>query len=136
MRVDTGRDFQSRVMGDTASTGTGVYAAANWIGLTTNATAAAAADTVTTWEAVEIQNSGGGLNRAQAIYAHTAGASTYTLTKTFTVNGSDPASSTINKVAVLNAARPGGALVFESAVGSPPTVVSGDQLAVTETITI
>lgn len=136
LRVDSGKDFQSRVMGDTASTGTGSYAAANFIGLSTSATAPAAGDTVTTWEAVELQAASGGLNRAQATYAHTAGASTYTLTKAFTANANDGASNTIQKIGVLNAARPGGSLVFETALSSPPALVAGDQLTITETVTI
>src|SRR4051794_40995076 len=113
MRVDTGKDFQAGVMGDTASTGTGVYAAANYIGLSTSATAPAASDTRTTWEGggVEMNAASGGLNRAQAAYAHTTGASTYTLTKTFTANANDGASNTIQKIGVLNAARGAGTLV-------------------------
>lgn len=128
MRTDAGKDFQSRVMGDTASNGTGSYAAANYIALTENATAPAAGDTALTGEL-----SGSGLGRAQATYAHTAGASTYTLTKAFT--SSDATARTINKVGVLNASS-AGTLVFESAVTSPPVLASGDVLTITETVSI
>lgn len=128
MRTDAGKDFQSKVMGDTASTGTGSYAAANYLALTENATAPAAGDTTLTGELTA-----SGLGRAQATYAHTAGASTYTLTKAFT--SSDATPRTINKMAVFNASS-AGTMPFESAVPSPPTLVSGDQLTLTETISI
>lgn len=128
LRTDAGKDFQSRVMGDTASTGTGIYAAANYIALTENNTAPAAGDTALTGELTA-----SGLGRAQAAYAHTGGASTYTLTKTFT--SSDGTSRTINKVGVFNASS-SGTLVFTTAVPSPPTLVSGDSLTITETVTI
>ena len=114
MRTNAGADFQARVMADTASTGTGVYAAANYIGLTANATAPAAGNTTLTGEIAS-----GTLNRAQATYAHTNGTNTYTLTKTFTSDQS----VTIAKIGVFNAATAG-------------TMVSGDQLQITETVTL
>lgn len=117
-------------MGDGAASGagTGAMRPADYIALTENATAPADSDTALAGELTA-----GGLGRAQATYAHTAGASTYTLTKTFT--SSDATARTINKVGVLNASSTG-TLVFETAVPSPPTLVSGDQLTVTETVTI
>ena len=127
-RVAAGRDFQSRVMGDTASTGTGIYSSANFIALTENATAPADSDTVLAGELTS-----GGFTRAIAAYAHGAGTSTYTLTKTFT--SSDATSRVLQKIAVFNALS-GGTMVFETAIPSPPTLVSGDQVALTETVTI
>lgn len=128
MRVASGRDLQSRVLGDTASTGTGAYAPANWMAITENTTAPADADTALLGELT-----GGGLARAQAAYAHTAGASTYTLTKTFT--SSDATARTANKVGVFNAST-AGTMMFETPVPSPPTLVSGDSLTLTHTVTI
>lgn len=128
LRTDAGKDFQSRVMGDTASTGTGTYAAANWLALTENVTAPAAGDTALTGELAAF-----GLARAQAAYAHTGGAATYTLTKTFT--SSDVSTRTIQKVGVFNASS-AGTLVFSTAVPSPPALVSGDSLTITETVSI
>lgn len=128
LRTNAGGDFQARVMGDTASTGTGSYASASYIALTENATAPAAGDTTLTGELTT-----GGLGRAQATYAHTNGTTTYTLTKAFT--SSDGTARTINKVAVFNASSTG-TMVFETAVASPPTIISGDQLTVTETVTM
>lgn len=133
LRTDAGKDFQSRVMGDTASTGTGSYAAANYIALTANTTAPAAGDTTLT---AEITTAGGGLIRAQATYAHTAGASTYTLTKTFTTNGSDSLPVTVGKIGVFNASS-SGTMVFETLVSPTATLSAvGDQLTITETVTI
>lgn len=126
MRVNSGRDFQARVMSDTASTGTGAYAAANYIGLTANAAAPVATDTTLTTEVVT-----GTLNRAQATYAHTNGTNTYTLTKTFTSDQS----ITVAKIGVFNAAT-AGTMVFESLLNATATLVSGDQLQITEQVTL
>lgn len=126
LRTDAGRDFQSRVMGDTASTGTGAYAPATFIGLTANSTAPAAASTTLTGEIAS-----GTLIRAVAVYAHTNGTATYTLTKTFTSDQS----VTINKIGVFNAST-GGTLVFETLLNAAATLVSGDQLQITETVTL
>lgn len=128
LKTNAGQDFQARVMADTSSNGTASYAAANYIALSTDGTAPAAGDTTLTSELV-----GSGLQRAQATYAHTAGTNTYTLTKAFT--SSDGTSRTINKIGIFNASSTG-TLVFETAVSSPPTLVSGDQLTVTETVTM
>jgi len=128
MRTNAGSDFQAKVMADTSSTGTGAYAAANYIALSTDATAPAASDTTL---ASELTASG--LGRAQATYGHTAGAASYTLSKTFT--SSDATPRTINKIGVFNASSVG-TLVFETALTTPPTLVSGDQLTVTETVSM
>lgn len=133
MRTSGGADFQARVMSDTASTGTGSYAAANWIALTANTAAPAAGDTALTGE---IATAGGGLLRAQAAYAHTLGTNTYTLTKTFTGNASDVYPVAIAKIGVLNAATVGG-LVFETLLNAVATLnASGDAVTVTETVTM
>lgn len=113
-------------MADTASTGTGAYAPANYIGLTANATAPAAGDTTLTGEI-----GSGTLVRAQATYAHTNGTNTYTLTKTFTSDQS----VVIAKIGVFNAPT-GGTMVFESLLSATATLVSGDQLAITEVVTL
>ncbi len=76
-----------------------------------------------------------GFTRKLAVWAHTAAATTYTLQTTFTCVGG---STTINKEAVFGAATvtAGGVMPFESAEPSPPTMVSGDTLQNTCTITI
>lgn len=60
---------------------------------------------------------------------HTTGATSYSIAHTFTATGT----STINNEGVLTAASLG-TLVFESAEPSPPTLVSGDTLAQTVSV--
>ena len=101
---------------------------AAWIALTTDATAPAATDTTLATELTTL-----GFSRAVGTYAHTAAATTYTLTKLFTATGT----ATINKSAIFGAATSAnGVMPFESAVTSPPTLISGDTLTMTATITI
>lgn len=126
LRTNGGADFQAGVMGNTASTGTGAYAAANYIGLTANATAPAATDTTLTGEVTT-----GSLARAQAAYSHTTSAASYTLQKTFTSDQS----VTIAKIGVFNASA-AGTMVFETLLNATATLVSGDQLTVTETVSL
>ena len=133
LRTDAGRDFQSRVMGDSASNGTGAYAPAKYIGVTANAVAPAAGNTVLAGEVTV-----GSLARAQATYAHVNGTATYTLTKTFT---SDQA-IVVAKMGVFNGAGPGGAasvsntLVFETLLSDTASMYSGDQTQITQTVTL
>lgn len=126
MRVNSGTDFQAKVMADTASTGTGAYAAANYIGLTANTTSPSATDTTLSGEVTS-----GSLARAQAAYAHTTGASSYTLTKTFTSDQT----IVVAKIGVFNASS-GGTMVFETLLPAVASLQSGDQVAVTETVTL
>jgi len=126
LRTDAGRDFQAKVMGDTASTGTGAYASAVYIGLTANSSAPAAGDTTLAGEIAS-----GTLIRAAAIYAHTTGTASYTLTKTFTSDQS----VVVAKIGVFNASTTG-TMVFESLLNATATLVSGDQLQITETVTL
>jgi hypothetical protein len=126
LRTDAGRDWQARVMGDTASNGTGSYAPATYIGLTANSTAPASGDTTLTGEIAS-----GTLARAQATYAHTNGQATYTLTKTFTSDQT----VVIAKMAVFTASS-GGTMVFETLLSATASLVSGDQLQITETVTL
>lgn len=103
-----------------------------YMALTTNATGASATDT-----SLAEELTGSGWTRAQCTYAHTTGATTYTLTKTFT--SADATPRTINKMAIFNALSNAGTpaqMIFESAITSPPTLVSGDTITVTETVTI
>jgi hypothetical protein len=126
LRTNSGRDWQARVMGDTASTGTGAYAAANYIGVTANSTAPAAGDTTLAGEITV-----GSLARVQAAYGHTDGQATYTLTRTFTSDQT----VTLQKIGVFNAAA-GGTMAFESPLNAPAVMVSGDNLQIVETVTL
>lgn len=128
-QTNAGRDMISAQVGGTSAQ----PAAANYIALTANNTAPNATDTVLTGE---ITTASGGLVRAQATYAHTTGTATYTLSKTFTANGSDVLPVTIAKTGTLNAASVG-TLAFETLLSSTATLTgSGDQLVYTDTFTV
>jgi hypothetical protein len=134
MRTNAGADFQARVMGDTSSNGTGSYAPGVYHALTANATAPALGDTTL---AAEITTAGGGLIRKVAAYAHTNGTSTYTLTTTFTANGSDALPVTIAKMGTFNATPSGGTLVYTTLLSATATLTaSGDALTLTQTVTM
>jgi hypothetical protein len=101
---------------------------ANHLAVTANAVAPSSADTTLT---AEITTSD--LKRSLAVFSHTAAASTYSLTKVFSAT----TSVTINKGATFASAVAGnGAMPFETAEPSPPTLISGDQLTQISTITI
>lgn len=105
-----------------------------WIAFTENAAAPAVTDVLLTAELVV--GTSAGLERQLCTWAHTAGASTYTLTKTSTLTGATP--RTINKAAVFNSSRDvtGQMMVFATAMPNPPTLVTNDQVTSTYTITI
>ncbi len=100
-----------------------------FMGLTENAGAAAATDTALTGELTT-----GGCNRQLATFAHTAGTSTYTMVKTFSVTASFPA---IHKGALFTASNvtAGGIMVFEAVLNADANVINGDSLQVTATVT-
>ncbi len=123
LRTNAGADFQKNQMSGTA------VAVANYIAVTANATAAAAADTTLTAE--ETTN---GLARATGTFAGgAAGSTSYTLSKTFTYSGGS--AITLAKAGMFNAAS-AGTMVFEAVFGSTATLVSGDQITVTWTVNI
>lgn len=125
IKTNAGQDFQYNVMANSASNGTGAYAPANYIALTSNATAPNATDTSLANEATA------GLARVQAsTISHTAGTNTYSLQKTFTSDQS----LTVNKIGIFNASSTG-TMVFETTI-TAATLVSGDQLQITETVTM
>ncbi len=129
MKTNAGNDFQAKQMGGAAS----ATAVAKWVAITANATAPAAGDTTLT---AEITTAGGGLVRQVGAYAHTGGAASYTITTTFTANGSDSLPVTIAKRGIFDAASAGN-LVFETLVSPTATLsASGDTLTLTDTITL
>lgn len=101
-----------------------------YMALTENAGAAAATDTVLTGEITT-----GGCARTLATYAHTGGAATLTLSKTFSVTASFPA---IHKIGEFTASTltAAGIMVYETVLNADANVISGDSLQVTHTITI
>lgn len=102
---------------------------AAWMAVTQNAVAPAASDTTLTAELTTADWA-----RSVGTYSHTAAAATYVLVHLF----SSTTSVTINKEAILGACNVtgGGVMPFESAEPSPPTLISGDTLTQTVTITI
>lgn len=102
---------------------------ASFLAVTQNAVAPANTDTTLTAELTTADWA-----RSVGSWSHTAAATTYVLTHTFT----STTTVTINKEAVFGAVNTtgGGVMPFESAEPSPPTLVSGDTLAQTITITI
>jgi hypothetical protein len=100
-----------------------------YIALTENAGAPAAGDTSLTGEITT-----GGCGRALGLYAHTLGAATYTLSKTFSVTASFPA---IHKAGLFPSSTASGAIMaFETALNADANVVNLDSLAVTWTVTL
>ena len=130
MLTNAGKDHIAKQVAGAASTST----VAVYVALTANSSAAAATDTTLTGEIV---TAGGGLLRALGTYAHTTSTSVYTITKTFTTNGSDSLPVTIAKVGIFDTATSGGALVFETLLGTTATLsASGDTLTITQTVTL
>lgn len=107
----------------------------SYMGLTATVTAAVDGDTVLTGE---ITTAGGGLIRALATYAHTAAATTTTLTKTFTANGSDSLPVTVAQIGVFQGVVVASSrMIFRTLLSSTATLsTSGDQLQVTDTVTL
>ena len=112
-------------MGDTSSNGTGTYAPATWMGFSADAVAPAAGDVT-----VASEINAGPLARAQAVFAHTSGSASYTLTRSVTSDQN----VTLRKLGVYTAASPGGVLVFEASIPDPPGLVPGDTIQTTHTV--
>lgn len=127
MRTNAGRDLTAAVLGDTASNGTGAYASACYIALSADTTAPALTDTTLAGEITT-----GTLARAQGIYAHTLGSSSYTVSKTFTADEA----VTLAKVGLFNAAS-GGTVMFESLLPAPIVFnAAGDQAQITYAVVL
>jgi hypothetical protein len=110
--------------------GAGGISSVRFMALTTDAAAASASDTAL---ATEITTNGG--NRQLATYAHTMGAATCTLQKAYTITGTLTA---IHKMGLFthNRTDSTGPVVFETVLNADATVVNGDTLTVTDTITL
>lgn len=128
MRTTAGIDWQSGVMGNTSSNGSGSYAPATYVALSDSATAPSSSDTSL---GGEITGSLYNLNRKQATYAHTSGTNTYTLSATFTSDQT----ITVQKIGVFTASS-GGTLFIETALPAPVSLNAGDTLFIQETVTL
>lgn len=121
--VNAGLNWLADIMGSTSTPA--VNTQCNYIALTNSAITPAAGDTTLTGEIVA-----NGLSRAQATYAHTSGATTFTLTKTFTATGAQSAQAGAVFTAVSS-----GTMCFEDTFTSA-TLATNDTLSITWTITI
>jgi hypothetical protein len=133
LRTNAGTDWQARIMGDSATTGAGTSTmrAADFIALTENSTAPAAGNTTLTGEL-----SADGLSRAQGTYAHTNGTNTYTITRAYTFTRASAVDRTIAKIGVFNASSTG-TMAFETLLSATQLLqANGDQLTVTQTVTL
>lgn len=127
--TNAGKDHNARQIAGAAS----ATAVAKWVAITANTTTPVVGDTTLTGEIV---TGGGGLIRQVGVYAHTNGTGTYTLTSTFTANGSDSLPVTIGKRGVFNAASAGD-MVFSTLVTPTATLSAvGDSLVITDTVTL
>jgi len=102
---------------------------ARYMALTENSGAASASDTALTGEITS-----GGCGRTLATFAHTASTTTYTLTKAFSVTGTFPAIHKMGLFFVSTASV--GPLIFETVLNADASVVNGDTLTITETVTL
>jgi hypothetical protein len=100
-----------------------------FMGLSTSVTATA---TDTVLPGPELNASG--LSRAKATYAHTGGASTYTMQTVYTVTAGPTTVGMMGLFTAMNLTA-GGVMVFETVLSATATVNNGDTLTVTDTIT-
>lgn len=128
--TNAGLDFISKQLAGTTASATAV---AKWVALTANSTAPAAGDTALTGE---IATASGGLIRAAGTYAHTAAASTYTVSNTFTANANDTLPVTVAKAGTFDAASTGN-MPFETLLSATATLSAiGDNIPLTWTVTV
>jgi len=118
--VDDGWDHSA----DAVSTDGAQPAPAEWLGIGTGTTGAAAGDS-----ALETEISTGGGERAGGTYAHSAGTKIWTLVNTWNFTSS----FAVTEAGVLNASTAGALLSRQ--VFSAKNVASGDSLQVTWTFT-
>lgn len=123
LMTTAGRDFLHQQ--GYATSGLGANGG-NYIALTTDATAASAADTTLTGEIVTT-----GLERAQGAVTHVAGNTTSTISKTFTATGTH---TSVQKCALFTAASAG--TMLHEATFVAASLLSNDQIAITWTVTL
>lgn len=125
-RTLSGRDWQCGVMADTSSDGTGAFAPANWLALSSSDAAPVPSNTTLAGELT-----GGTLERSQGSYAHTNGTASYTLIKTFTSDRE----TIVHKYGVFTASS-AGVMVFENGFDDPVPLKVGDTIQLVETVSI
>lgn len=122
LMTTAGKDWLAAVMGNSSQP-----ASAQYIALTTNATAPAVGDTTLTSEITT-----GGLARAAGTYSHTTGVSSYKITKVFTASGSHTG---VAKAALFNASS-SGTMVFETLLASLANLIATETLTIEWTVNI
>jgi hypothetical protein len=133
MLTNGGRDFMTaQMVGGTQGSisGASASALAIYFGLSADTTAPAVTDTT-----IGTELTANGLGRvAASVTTRSAGASSYTISKTFTYTGST--SVTIAKLGVWNAVS-SGVLVFSTLLGVTATVTTnGDALTISQTVVL
>lgn len=126
MITNAGLDLVAGLLGNPASNGTGAYAPANFIGVSADTATPLATDAILPGEIAS-----GTLARTQASYSYTAGTGTFTLSNVFTADQT----VTLAKIGVFNVSS-GGSPAFESLLNATAAMVSGDQILITEVITV
>jgi hypothetical protein len=124
LRTNAGTDWLSDLMGSAAGV------PAKYMALSATASESAAHTSL----AGEITTASGGLIRKAATYAHTTSTSTYTLTATFTANGSDSLPVTVKQCALFTASS-SGTMAFEKTITDTLFAASGDAATITYTVT-
>lgn len=105
-----------------------------FMGLSANSTAVGSGDTTLPGEITTV---GGGLIRKIGTLTHSAGASTGTVSAVFTANGTDSLPVTIAKMGISSSLLSTTNNLFQTLLNATATLtVSGDQLTVTDTITL
>lgn len=104
--------------------------APRFMGITADAAAANAANTT-----LASEQTANGLARAIATYAHTGGTATLTLTKSWSPSGTVTG---LHRIGLFTAkdTTAAGVMCFEAVLNADASVVSGDTLQVTDTITL
>lgn len=126
MRTSAGLDFEANLLGNPANNGTGAFAPASYIAVSTDTNAAQSSDIALPGEITS-----GSLSRTLATFAHTPGTSSYTLSALFVADHS----VTLAKLGVYNAPV-GGTLFLETLLTNQATLNSGDQLTITENVSL
>ena len=132
--VDGWWDLSTDTIGTTPAVGNAFvilpgYGCGRWMALSQDTTAPVAGDTNLVGEITT-----NGAARSLATYAHTLATATYTLQKAFAITGTFAA---IHKMAIfLVGTGTAGPMLFAGNLNADASVVNGDTLTVTDTITI
>lgn len=114
------------MLSNPANNGTGSFAPASYIAVSTDTNAAQSSDVALPGEIIS-----GSLSRTLATFAHTPGTSSYTLSALFVADHT----VTLAKLGVYNAPA-GGILFLETLLTNQAVLQSGDQITLVENISL